>query len=243
MHREITRRAIDRLHPNAAPASLFEAWPWVYAFCREHLFRDDTEQIIRSFWPGGAPSAGCHLIELGCGPGFYACRLAVQFGDLRVTGIDYAERQLQRARVRAAARGLHNCRFEQADVCALPQSAASIDHVVASRLFTVVREREQALAEMYRVLRPGGRCFIAEPRSAARAMMPFGVMRLLRSLSTVGQTHPLIYREPRRLTILSLGTFAALVESQPWQHIRRWHDGRYQYALCEKGDSCQHGYA
>ena len=49
--------------------SLFEHATWVYAFCREHLFRDDTRRIITALWPEERPAPGTTLIELGCGPG------------------------------------------------------------------------------------------------------------------------------------------------------------------------------
>jgi len=36
--------------------SLFEHAPWAYAFCREHLFRDDTRRIITALWPDEHPA-------------------------------------------------------------------------------------------------------------------------------------------------------------------------------------------
>ena len=74
------------------PESLFERFHWLYAFCREHLFRDDTERIAAALWAGVAPPAGTRLLELGCGPGFYSCRLAQHFAHLQVTGIDTTDR-------------------------------------------------------------------------------------------------------------------------------------------------------
>ena len=68
--------------------SLFEHATWVYAFCREHLFRDDTRRIITALWPEGPPASGTTLIELGCGPGFYSCRLGERFREMLVTGAD-----------------------------------------------------------------------------------------------------------------------------------------------------------
>src|SRR2546425_12963941 len=85
--------------------SLFEHVAWVYVFCREHLFRDDTERIITTLWPRGQPSPGTQLIELGCGPGFYSCRLAERFPDMSITGVDRSESQLRWARERAGALG------------------------------------------------------------------------------------------------------------------------------------------
>src|SRR5205814_43883 len=66
--------------------SLFEHAGWIYAFCREHLFRDDTKRMITALWPNGGPAPGTRLVELGCGPGFYACELAERFQYILITG-------------------------------------------------------------------------------------------------------------------------------------------------------------
>ena len=47
----------------------------------------------------------------------------------------------------------------------LPYESNSIDAVVVSRLFLIVPDKEGIVREIYRVLKPGGRCFIAEPTS------------------------------------------------------------------------------
>ncbi len=59
----------------------------------------------------------------------------------------------------------------------------SFDVLIASRLFTVLPNRRRAVAEMYRVLRPGGRCFIAEPRYAFWASIPLLPCGLLAGLT------------------------------------------------------------
>ena len=211
--------------------SLFEHVSWVYVFCREHLFRDDTERIIAALWPGGSPSAGTQLIELGCGPGFYSCRLAERFSDMSVTGVDRSESQLRWARERAGALGLRNCRFRRINALKLSYADAEFDIVLASRLFTILPEQNRAVAEMYRVLKPGGRCFIAEPRYAFRASIPLFAMWLLAGLNRSRNG----YREPYKATVFSAPAFENLFPVQPWKKITVWQEGRYQYALCEKG--------
>jgi arsenite methyltransferase len=211
--------------------SLFEHVAWVYVFCREHLFRDDTERIIAALWPEGRPGPGTHLIELGCGPGFYSCRLAERFPDMSVTGVDRSESQLHWARERAGARGLSNCRFRRINALELSCADAEFDVVLASRLFTILPEQNRGIAEMYRVLKPGGRCFIAEPRYAFRASIPLFAMWLLAGLNRSRNG----YREPYKATVFSAHAFQGLFPTQPWKNIRIWQEGRYQYALCEKG--------
>src|SRR5947199_7515952 len=70
------------------PESLFEHFAWLYIFCREKLFRDDTERMVSTLWPDRNPRAKTQLIELGCGPGFYSCRLAARFSTVSVLGVD-----------------------------------------------------------------------------------------------------------------------------------------------------------
>jgi ubiquinone/menaquinone biosynthesis C-methylase UbiE len=215
--------------------TLFDRFHWLYAFCRERLFRDDTERIAATLWPGAAPPAGARLLEIGCGPGFYSRRLAGRFAQLRVVGIDRAEEQLRRARLRAAAQRLDNCSFERGDALALAWPGAAFDAVVASRLFTILPGRERALAEMRRVLRPEGRCFIAEPRSVLRAAVPLHIMWLAARVLGFCRESPGSYREPRRAAVLPATEFRALIESQPWESVRYCHDTWYQYAVCEQG--------
>src|SRR5690348_8941438 len=96
--------------------SLFERVAWLYAFCRERLFRDDTERIISALWPNRMPSSGVRVVELGCGPGLYSRKLAQRFPEISVTGMDRSERQLCWARERANSGAISNCSFERVNI-------------------------------------------------------------------------------------------------------------------------------
>ena len=210
--------------------SLFERFAWLYILCREKLFQDDTKRMIQALWPNEKPVAGTRIVEFGCGPGFYSCHLGALFPQVSVLGIDSSESQLTCAREKAETRHLENCMFECLNVMELPCDDSAFDALIASRLFTVLPKRERAIAEMFRVLRPGGRCFVAEPRQAFRASLPLFSMWLLASLTRFKNG----YREPAKATVLSSEKFARLFHTQPWREINTWQDGRYQYALCEK---------
>lgn len=211
--------------------SLFERFDWLYVFFRERIFRDDTKRIAQSLWPDRPPERETRLLELGCGPGFYSCQLAALFPQISVLGADCSVRQLECARSKAVEAGLRNCHFEEDNVLALSHADESFDALIAARLFTVLPKRERAISEMYRVLRPGGRCFIAEPRYAIWASLPLFAMWLLAGVTGMNNG----CREPRQATVLSSAAFKQLFASQPWRKMRTWQDGRYQYALCEKG--------
>jgi len=209
---------------------LFERGWWIYALCRERLFADHTEAIAAAFGPFLEDGKQRHLIEVGCGPGFYARRLAARFPNLRVTGIDISERLLVRARARAHRAGLRNCSFLRADAKSLDRFPGTVDAVVASRLFLILADRERALNAIFQTLRPGGVCFVAEPTSALRAALPLWLMRLTMPTRSA-QARSCI---PVRCEVFSERRFERFVGGEPWSRVRVWKDNRYQYALCEK---------
>lgn len=235
--------ADDTVHPDQAlPDSLFERVGWLYAFLRVRLFRNDTQVIARTLQLAQGPPDASHspvLMEIGCGPGFYSCRLAGGFPAWSVLGVDRSHQQLRRARAAARRANLCNCDFVWGDAVALEQTDASVDRVFASRLFTVLDPGQlpTVLAEMYRVLRPGGLCFLAEPRSRWRAAIPLKILWLLARLPPGRTRRHSGCREPLRPTVLVADDFRAMVSSQPWERILCWEDGHYQYALAHKSST------
>jgi arsenite methyltransferase len=227
----IEQSAVDSFGCCCPQDSLFERYSWFYALCREHLFCDHSSAIQQALWNGDSPSEGTHLVELGCGPGFYACRMAELFPHLRTTGVDLSVNLLARARSRASRKHLDNCCFHHADVHSLPVSMGEVDAIVVSRLFLIVPNREDVLREIFRVLRPGGRCFIAEPVSAARTQLPLSAMWLLAKLTSFSRVP---YVEPHKVKTMSAHEFESLVHSQPWATATLEQKGRYQVAVCEK---------
>ncbi len=112
----------------------------------------------------------------------------------------------------------------------LPFADASFSAVAMSIVFFFLANPVAVLRECRRVLRPGGKCFIAEPRFAFSASIPLLVMRLLARLSGYAGE----YCEPTKATALAPDEFRALFATQPWASLETWRAGRYQYALGEK---------
>jgi ubiquinone/menaquinone biosynthesis C-methylase UbiE len=214
------------------PDSLFERCSWFYALCREYLFRDQTPEIVQALFPHHEPLPGTTLLELGCGPGFYACKVSEELPNLLTTGIDLSYALVERARQRARNRRLTNCSFRQADAHDLPYDDATIDAIVVSRLFLIVPNKQGIIREIFRVLKPGGRCFIAEPTSGFRTRLPLAVMWLLARLTTSPAGK---YREPQVADVMSRPDFEALVRSVEWGELELHYDGWYQYAVCQRG--------
>jgi ubiquinone/menaquinone biosynthesis C-methylase UbiE len=72
------------------------------------------------------------------------------------------EAMRDRARNSAAAAGLTNVEVHRADATALPLPDASVDVVISNGVLNLVPEKEKAFAEIWRVLRPGGRLQLAD---------------------------------------------------------------------------------
>jgi SAM-dependent methyltransferase len=94
--------------------------------------------------------------------------------------------------------------------------------------------------EIFRVLKPGGRCFIAEPTSGFRTRIPLSCMWIL---SKFPYTPAGGYREPHQADVMSRADFSNLIYSQPWGDVRIEYDGWYQYAVCQKSPEAQHHHA
>lgn len=205
--------------PAPGPVSLYDRFATLYAHFRLYTFPDDRAEIAAALDLPGARS----LVELGCGPGFYATAFAAHYPNLPVTGIDRADAQIALARQRA--RRLTNARFIAADARALPQADGAFDRVLASRLLMVVPEREAVLAEARRVLAPGGILLLAEP-----IRVRSGVLPLLRAAARA--TDDAVYIEPLREHFFSPASFRALITSQPWASVAIWEANGYRYARC-----------
>ena len=105
------------------------------------------------------------LLDLGCGTGQLTSRLAARFPPARVVGCDFSAGMLDRAGSRGRAIDL-----VQSDAGDLPFAAGSFDVVVSTEAFHWFPDQGAALAECFRVLRPGGRLLIATVNTPAAAL-------------------------------------------------------------------------
>ena len=98
--------------------------------------------------------AGAQVLDVGCGTGAQSRTLARRPGVGQVVGLDQLDLFLDRAR--DLAKDIPNLRFERSDAHTLPCADASIDVVVLHTVLTHVADAARAIAEVYRVLKPGG---------------------------------------------------------------------------------------
>jgi ubiquinone/menaquinone biosynthesis C-methylase UbiE len=110
------------------------------------------------------------LVDAGCGPGYLVMELDRRFPNLEIVGIDIAPQMIKLAERNCLQQGLEaGVRFEVAAVERLPFETGSVDFVVSSLSLHHWLNPEPALAEISRVLKPGGRMLIFD----LRRDMPF----------------------------------------------------------------------
>lgn len=98
------------------------------------------------------------VLELAFGQGFNLAHLAARYPDCRFAGIDLTPAHLDIARRRVAQAGLGNVALALGDFHQLPYADASFDELFCIEAFCYATDLPRALAEVARVLRPGG-CF------------------------------------------------------------------------------------
>lgn len=117
--------------------------------------------------------SGGHVLDLGCGPGESAFGMIDRVPDARVTGLDISRTMIRFARMRQRFER-HRARmtFIEGDAMKLPFADQTFDAVTGHSFLYLVPDVERVLAEVARVLRPGGRCAFLEPAGVPGASIP-----------------------------------------------------------------------
>ena len=110
---------------------------------------------------------GATVLDAGCGVGYGTAHVA-QLAQ-RVVGVDVSDEAIAYAREHYAAR---NVEFLVADVLELPFDPRSFDTVCSFEIVEHVPDAERFVAELARVLQPGGRLVLSTPRADDPTVRP-----------------------------------------------------------------------
>jgi ubiquinone/menaquinone biosynthesis C-methylase UbiE len=141
-----------RKNPSACP---YSQRFWVQA---PHPFitRERLKEVL-------GPSPGERILEIGPGTGYYTLDLAswvAPGGEVEI--FDIQHEMLDHTMGRASQNGIENIHATQGDAQALPFEDESFDAAILITVLGEIPDQHAALAEVTRVLRPGGRLVVGE---------------------------------------------------------------------------------
>ena len=110
-------------------------------------------------------TSGSHVLEVAPGPGYFAVELA-KLDNYQIVGLDISHTFVRIATENAKKAGV-DVEFRQGNASAMPFEANSFDFIYCRAAFKNFSQPVEAINEMYRVLKPGGKAVIFDFRKDA----------------------------------------------------------------------------
>ena len=108
--------------------------------------------------------AGKRILEIGCGRGGFSCWLAQQpYAPREIVAADFSSTAVQMGERHARERGLRSIVWRVDDIQSIGHPDASFDTLISCETIEHVPDPRRAVAELGRVLKPGGRLFLTTP--------------------------------------------------------------------------------
>ncbi|NWJ46000.1 MAG: class I SAM-dependent methyltransferase [Chloroflexi bacterium] len=146
-------------HETASKGNLVR-WSKRYDAIFGHLLSGSEDRVIEL----AEIKTGATVLDLGCGPGSLTLKAKAHVGKTgKVFGIDAAPEMIELARKKAAEKGVE-VGFQVSYAQELPFADATFDVVISRLVFHHLPGdlKRQALNEIQRVLKPGGRCLVVD---------------------------------------------------------------------------------
>lgn len=154
-----------------------------------------------------------NLLEFGCGTGGTALHHAPHVKH--ITAIDFSASMLAIARDKAAAAGVGNVRFEQADIAGFSAPDASYDVVLGLSILHLLADRDAVIAKVFRLLKPGG-LFISSTACLG------DTMGLFKAIAPVGKALGLL----PQLDVMTTAELVASLTSAGFIIEHQWQPGK-----------------
>jgi ubiquinone/menaquinone biosynthesis C-methylase UbiE len=138
--------------------------PFANWYAKNTLKDITRHRLIAAQWAPRVP-AGRRVLEVAPGPGYFCIELA-KLGVYKITGLDISKSFVEISQKNAAAAGVA-AEFRHGDAAHMPFEKETFDFVFCQAAFKNFTWPVEAIAEMHRVLRPGGLAVISDLRSDA----------------------------------------------------------------------------
>ena len=174
MSDEIRKQVRQRFATLACTPEKGQKWPFGPKSAKSLGYdKDEIDQLPRalteSFAGVGNPlalgdvHAGEVVLDMGSGAGMDSILAARRVGPSgHVIGVDITPEMVQKAKRNAAVVAQTNAEFREGDLEALPIENSSVDLVISNGVFNLSPDKPKVLAEVFRVLRRGGRLQMAD---------------------------------------------------------------------------------
>lgn len=103
---------------------------------------------------------GVSVLEIGSGTGELICYLKSKYSNVKAFGVDYSQESVKKSR-ESVSRFNIDVDFVQGDIKKMYYLDNSFDIVFGDQVIGHIDNMSEALAEIYRVLKPGGFCFLS----------------------------------------------------------------------------------
>jgi arsenite methyltransferase len=111
----------------------------------------------------GLPAKGARVLDVGCGCGVDTLLAAGFVGpEGKAVGVESSPAMLAKARNNARVSAIAHAAFLEGNAESLPFEEATFDLVISSGVYNLVIDKKKALAEVFRVLKPGGKLQVAD---------------------------------------------------------------------------------
>lgn len=124
--------------------------------------QDQAQTLVDLLHSDTSYPEGSSVLEAGCGIGAQTVPLARNSPGARIVSVDISADSVAEAEARAAAAGVTNVQFQQADIFALPFDAESFDHTFVCFVLEHLSNPVEALATLKKLLKPGGTVTVIE---------------------------------------------------------------------------------
>lgn len=119
-----------------------------------------------------APKPGTRILDAGCGSGWLSRLIAQRMPDCQVIGVDINPAYVAFARQRASEAGLDNLTYHIGTLTDLPFDDGTFDTIFSLMVLIFLQNRQDAISEMARVARPGGRVIAMQQGIAMQLNYP-----------------------------------------------------------------------
>lgn len=194
---------------------------------------DPVMQAICADYMGRLPGPGKDVLEIGCGNGATTELIVRNLKPARLVGVDPSPGLLDRARDRYPAEGIS---FGVGDAVATGQPDASFDVVVVHTVFSHLDDPEAALAEAFRVLRPGGTLAVFDGDYATNTVALYEGDPLQAAMKVVQDTYIHDPYVMRRLSPMAAAAGFSGAVLRPHGYVQT-SDADYMLSLVSRGVS------